>query len=444
MTAGKSPRGGHPRLVAVLLSLATLVTLVAIFSIWANRQALDTDNWVGTANRFLADQKIDEQLSVFIANQVFENTDLESELAEALPPKLAPLVGPAVGGLHQLAPKVAERVLESPHTQELWSAANRTVHESLLKVLNGGGSNLSTSGGEVKLDLRSLVDQVGAQLGASELGEKLPEGVGEITVLRSEQLSTAQKIAKAIRHLPIVLTLLALVLFGLAIFLAGPRRRQALRGVGLGFVVAGLLALILRALGGHYVVDGLVASDAVKPAAEDAWGIGTSLLVTVASSALAFGVLVFLAAWLAGPTAAASAIRREASPWVRRHRLGAYGAAAVVFLLLVAWAPVAAFRKPLGILLLALLMAAGTELLRRQILREFPDYEGGRLRWPGRGRGGGDPVAQLERLSALRQDGSLTEGEFAAAKQAILVERDGPAGDDPATPSPGPSGGPPG
>jgi hypothetical protein len=243
---------------------------------------------------------------------------------------------------------------------------------------------------------------------------------------------------KLLRRLPIVLTLLALLLFGLAIWLAGPRRRQALRSVGIAFVVAGVLVLLLRSLGGHYVVDALAKSDTGKPAFEAVWGIATSLLATVARSALAFGVLVFLAAWLAGPTGLATALRREAAPYVRAHQATAYVTAAAVFLILVAWAPVAAFRKPLGMLVLAVLLAGGAELLRRQIVREFPDYEGGALGGrvkglAGRFGGGGEPspataaagpaeaeVAQLERLAALHRDGSLSDEEYAQAKASVL------------------------
>jgi hypothetical protein len=429
MTAGKSPRGGHPRLVAVLLSLATLVTLVAIFSIWANRQALDTDNWVNTSGRLLANEKIDQQLSTYLAEQLASHDNLKTTMEAELPERLQPLGSAVANGLRQLAPQIAERVLENPNFQKLWAGANRVAHERLLEVLDGGGSTVSTEGGEVFLDLRPLITQVGKEVGIGVgAAENLPPDAGRLLILKSDQLSAAQEGAHLVRELPIVLTLLALVLFGLAVFVAGPRRREALRGVGIGFFVAGLLVLILRTIGGNALVGALVTNPSAKPAAHAAWGISTSLLATVASSTLAFGVLVFLAAWLAGPTALATGLRREASPWVRRHRSTAYGVTAVVFLLLVAWAPVAAFRKPLGILLLALLMAAGAELLRRQIVRENPDYEGGRLRWPGgAGDGGEERVAELERLAALRQDGSLTEGEFAAAKQAILVARDGPA-----------------
>jgi hypothetical protein len=429
-------KGGHPRWVRALVVLGTIVTLLAIFSIWANRQLLNTDNWVSTSDRLLTNEKVDERLADYLAEEVFTGARLEAKLEEALPPKLAPLAGAVAGGLHGLAPQVAERLLEAPRVQALWSEANRRAHEELLRVLDGGGTTVSTANGTVTLDLRPLVESVGERVGAAELGEKLPVGAGRLTIIHSDELEAAQKGVKLLRHLPIVLTLLALILFGLAIWLAGPRRREALRAAGIGFIVAGVLVLLLRSLGGHYVVDALAKSDTGKPAFEAVWGIATSLLATVARSALAFGVLVFLAAWLAGPTRLATALRREAAPYVRAHQATAYVTAAAVFLILVAWAPVAAFRKPLGMLVLAALLAVGAELLRLQILRDFPHAEPGeigahlRARTEGllRGRTGAasgvDPaaarVADLERLSALHRDGSLDDAEFAAAKAAVL------------------------
>jgi hypothetical protein len=169
----------------------------------------------------------------------------------------------------------------------------------------------------------------------------------------------------------------------------------------------------------------------VKPAAEAAWSIGTSLLVTVAASVIAFGILIVVGAWLAGPTKAATALRREASPYVRVHRAGAYAVASGVWLALIAWAPIAAFRKPLGILIFAALFAAGTEILRRQTLAEFPDTQPGELSSRvravassigGRRRSAKDEqIERLERLSALRRDGVLSEAEFEAQKTEILA-----------------------
>jgi hypothetical protein len=147
---------------------------------------------------------------------------------------------------------------------------------------------------------------------------------------------------------------------------------------------------------------------------------------------------VFIGAWLAGPTRPAVALRRYASPYVRDHRGVAYGIAGAVWLALIAWAPIAAFRKPIGILLFAVLFALGTEVLRRQVLREFPDTQAGELsarvrEWWARRRKPAPTVAetaatsaddvrlgQLERLAALRDRGVLSEEEFASAKAGVL------------------------
>lgn len=365
--------GGHRKLSLACLILGTIIAVIAVFSIWANRQALNTDNWVRTSDKILANKKVEERLSAYLAEQLYANVDVKAEIEKQLPTQLKALAGPAAGGLEQLAPKAAERLLASPHVQTLWSDANRAAHETLLKLLDGGSGAISTEGGAVSLDLTQLLEEMAGRLGVGEgLAEKLPADAGTLTILRAEQISTAQDIAKLIRTLPIVLTLLVIALYALAIWLAGPRRREALRAAGLGFVVAGAVALLLRSVAGHALVNSLVKVEANKPAVEAVWAIATSLLVTVAWSAFAFGVLVFLGAWLAGPTKLATRARREAAPYLRDQPTAAAIAAFLVWLALIALVPIAAFGKPLGILLFAILFAAGTWILWKQTEREFP------------------------------------------------------------------------
>jgi hypothetical protein len=367
---GASRRAGHPRWAIGLIVLGTILTFAAIFSIWVNRQALNTDNWVDTSTRLVQNEEVRSQLSDYLANQLFANVDVAAELREALPPRLAPLATAAAGGLQQLAPQVAERLFATPRFQALWETANRKAHEALLRVLDGGSTTVSTENGEVKLQLGPVLEQVGAGSGVGEaLVSKLPADAGEITVLKSDELSLAQDVANLLRKLPIVLTLLALLSFALAVFLS-PRRRETLRSVGFAFVVAGLLSLGLRGFAGTYVVSGLSKTSSVEPAVEAIWSIGTSMLVTIATSAIVFGLLVALAALLAGPTRIATTIRHYIAPYAQRSPAGLWGAALLIFLALIAWAPVAAFHKPLGVLIFAVLFATGTELYRRQLLEE--------------------------------------------------------------------------
>jgi hypothetical protein len=357
--------------VAALLVVATLLTVIGIFSVWINRQALNTDNWVNTSEKLLQNEKIQGQLAIYMSDQLFANVNVEEELQKALPPKLKPLAAPAAGALEQLAPQAAEKALERPKVQELWATANRAAHEALLKVIDGGGPAVSTGGGEVTLNLGTLLEQIGEKLGVGgKIAERVPPEAGQITVLKSNQLSSAQSVAKLIRRLPIVLALLMILLYGLAIYLAGPRRREALRSVGICFLIAGVVTLILRGFVGNEVVNALAKTESVKPAAEAVWSIGTSLLVTVATSVIAFGILLVIAAWLVGPTRLAVRFRRESAPYVEEHRGGAYLVAGLVFLALIAFAPIHAFSTALGIVFFAVLFALGTEFLCRQILRE--------------------------------------------------------------------------
>ncbi len=408
-----------------------MVVFLGIFSTWVNRQALNTDNWVSTSNRLLQNEEVQARLSNYLAEQLFENVDVQAELEATFPPKLAPLAGPAAGALHQLAPQVAQRALSAPRFESLWSAANRRAHETLLEIVDGGSSTVSTSGGEVTLDLNALLTQVGGQVGGS-LASKVPADAGKLTILKSDQLSTAQDAVGLVRHLPVVLILLAVGLYALAIYLAGPRRREALRGVGFSFVVAGVLALVLRHFGGSAVVDSLAKSDSVKPAVDAVWSIGTSLLVTVAVSAITFGILLVVGAWLAGPTRLATNLRRDAAPYLRERVGATYAVVALVFLALILWAPVVAFHKLIGLLILAALMVIGTEALRRQAAAEFPDATfgglGERMRASVPGRAGAESKApakqtkidKIERLSELKEKGALTEEEFESAKAEVL------------------------
>lgn len=430
----------HRKVVALLLVVAGFLTFVAIFSFWVNRQAMNTDNWVDTSSELLEREEIQTQLATFLVAQLYANVDVEAELRKALPPEASALAGPAAGGLRQLAQQVAERALTSARVQAIWEEANRAAHEQFLAVVNGGGSVVSTEEGEVTLQLGTVVEQVGEQVGVpGDLIAKLPEDAGELKVLDSEQLSTTQKVAKAIRKLPIVLTALLILLFGGAIYLARGRRREAVRATGFGFIAAGVLALLVREIAGDSVTGSLATTASVEPAVQASWDVGTSLLVTVAVSAIAFGILAVIGAWLAGRTAPAVALRRDAAPYFRERQAAAYGVAAAIWLALIAWAPIAAFRKPFGILLFAVLFAIGTEALRRQAISEFPNEEPGRFgrrvrelydrrRGPDVARDGEElppatQLEQLERLGSLRREGALSDDEFEGQKRRILASR---------------------
>ena len=105
--------------------------------------------------------------------------------------------------------------------QSLWEDANRTAHEQLLAVLENKKEAVSTADGDVKLNLGSLITNLADQIGIGKsLAEQLPADAGQIEILHSDELKTAQNIAVAIKGLALVLSLLTFLVFGLAIYLS--------------------------------------------------------------------------------------------------------------------------------------------------------------------------------------------------------------------------------
>ena len=370
--AADAGRAGR-RPALALIFVASLLAFLSLPAVWLDRQALNTDNWAETSSELLDDEVIRTQVANYLVEQIYANVDVQAELAAALPPRAKPLAGFAAGGLQQLADTGVENLLGRPRPQQAWEAANRRAHALLLTVLDGGGDAVSTTGGEVTLDLRELLSQSAVGFGiGGRLEDRLPPDAGQIVILESNQLGTAQDAADLLETAAIALVVLALLLFALAVSLARGWRREALRACGFGLVAAGAAALVVRSVAGDYVVDALATTDAVRPAAEATWTIGTSLLDQAATATIWYGVAIVLVAWLAGPTRLATAVRRLKAPFLREPRY-AWGGLAAIVLLLIAWGPTPATRSPLPMLLLIALLALGVEALRRQTAREFPE-----------------------------------------------------------------------
>jgi hypothetical protein len=428
------------RIALALIVVATVLGLFAIFAIWANRQLLNTDNWTETSSELLENDAIRTQVADFLVARLYANVDVQGELDRGFQQLLRPaaasaLSGPAASGLRTFAEQRVDDLLGRPIPQRVWEQANRRAHARLLEIVEGGGDVVSTTGGEVSLDLTALLGRTQSSVGVGgRVAEKLPASAAQIVILRSSQLELAQDLVRFLKAAAIVLLVLSLGLFALGVYLARGWRREALRACGIGFLFAGATALVARALAGNAVVDALATTESVRPAAEAAWSIGTSLLVKGATATLIYGVVIVVGAWLAGPTAWAVATRRNLAPYLREPHL-AWGAFGLVVLGLVAWAPTPAFRQVILALVLIGLLALGLEALRRQTAREYPDARREdsfrRLREWARGIGRRAPrvaaasdtrLDQLEQLGRLREDGLLDAAEFQREKTRILAE----------------------
>lgn len=430
----------HRVLVRALVVLGAVIGILSVFSVWVSRQLLETNTWTSTSSQMLENHDIQVALAGFMTDALYSNVDVQGEIAKALPPKAEPLAGPLSGGLRELVNRLALEALQTPQFQQLWEDANRTAQQTLVTIVKGGTPTVSTQGGTVSLDLSTIIDQLGQRAGIDVSG-KIPPSAQSVTVLKSSQLSTAQDIVNALRPLALVLTLVTLALFALAVFLARGWRRQALRSVGIAFIVVGLLVLFARTLAGNYVVNALESTASLKDAAHAAWSIATGLLAAEAAALVLYGIVIVVGAWLAGPGRLAGWTRREITPVLRDARL-AYGVLALLLLIIFWWNPTPGTARLLPSILLIVLAVAGMEALRRVAVHDFPDetMATASARWNGRleaikGRFGGwrgvpaspapgpqeDRISALERLARLHDSGALTDGEFEREKASLKV-----------------------
>jgi hypothetical protein len=432
--AGTPTGQRHRGIVRALVIVGSLLAVIACFATWAERQALTTDDWVNTSGRLLENEQIRKALANYSVNQLYANVDVEKELDQALPPNFKRLSGPASTGLRSLATSGAERVLATSRFLELWKNANRSAHQTLVNIIEDKGNAVSTNGGEVDLELRPLIVQVANQLGLGhDLADRLPPDVGTLKILRSDQLGLAQTIAKIIRGLALVASLLALALFALAIYLSRGYRWITVLGVGIGLILVGIVVLILREVAGNVVVDQL-ASESAKPAADATWSIGTSLLASIARNVIVFGGFFVLAAWLASPHRSSVATRRALTPVLRDYPIwvgSGLGVIALIWLL----SGVDSTRAILTRLLLIAMAAVGLYDLRRRSVAEFPDATIGEMparvrtrissMWRGRERARPEPqdrkLERLERLADLHERGVLNDQEFESEKASVLA-----------------------
>ena len=424
----------------VLILIGFLLALVSVLAIWINRVALDEDTYTDTMSQVLENENVQSVLSVYLVDQLYDNVDVAGELEARLPEDTKALAAPLAGGLRQVAVPAAERALGSDAVQTIWTEANRRAHQRLLLLLEDEGEFVSTTNGEVTLDLRDVVLRVGERVGlGARLDEQLPPDAGQIEIIQSDELGAAQTMVRILKFLAYFVWVFAFLAWGLALFLARGRRRQTLRAIALAFLVLGLFVLLIRRIVGNRLVDRLVENESVRPAIRDVWSILTETLASSAQTIVIVSVVALLGTWLAGGGGRVTALRRWLAPYFRERVALVYGVAAAVFLILILWAPTQAFRRPTALVVMALLAVLGIEVLRRLTHREFPDAEytpvglGDRVASWREGRtpaAGATPApdprtAQVEglaQLAELHSKGALTDEEFAAAKASQLAE----------------------
>jgi hypothetical protein len=418
----------------LLVLLGALIGVIALISGYIRYQALDNETFRQTAGEMIEDDAIRDQIAAALVDQLFSNVDVTALLQERLPENQQAFAAPAAAALRELADRAAVRLLERPRAQELWVNSIDRAHEQLLRALHDEFAVVQTEEGFVVLNLGPLIDQLAERISLlGDVAARIPPDAGQIKIMEANKVETAQDLTNLFEKIAAVIWLVPFLLWALALWLARGRRRELLRMIALSAIVAALIILVLRRVAGAYVVGALTEdTPSVETAASHAWEILTDLLAQGALTLIGIAVIALVGVWLAGPSRWGTSARRGLAPYLARPEF-AFGAAFVLLLLIVWWGPTPQTQRVPLVLTGAVLLAIGVEALRRVAASEPAAAPVGAgeasrlslgLRRPAPQQAApveADRVAQLERLGSLREQGVLTQKEFAAEKARLLA-----------------------
>ena len=424
--------------VDILIGFTTVLLVVGIFAIWANRLLFSPDNWSNTSTQLLQDSNVRSTTANYLVDQLYANVDVAGLIKQGLPTQLQALAAPAAGALRNAAVQGAELALSRPRVQALWAQANRAADQTFIDIVNGKKGAVGFNNGVVSLDLASILDNIASRLGLpSDIASKLPPSVAKLTIFKSDQLKYVQKGGKAVKGLALWLTIIVPLLYALALLLAKGHRRRTLMTIGFAGILAGVLVILARSILQGQVANSLTNDASLQVTIAHVYGISTAILKDVAGAVIFIAVVLVAAAWFAGPARPAYATRHAIAPFMREQALATYGIVLGIMVLLFIWNPIPATGKPLGILVFTVLALFGTYILIGQTAREFPDARSGaatqaiRSRMAGmrerRQHSGGSSAPagpttaeQLKQLADLRDSGAISPQEYQSAKEKLL------------------------
>jgi hypothetical protein len=324
-------------LFAVLLPITYVVA-------WTHNVVLDTNGFERTVVPVGLDPAVTSAAATAITNQIFASVDPQQAVANALPPRAAFLAGPITNGAKGYVQAGVNKALQSSQFQQLWRQATVFAHGQLLSVLNGDSKAVTTTNGQVVLNLVPLFDAALQNLQAfvsgvvgrpvqlpdisaneipasacqrigAALGRPVPDTCGQIPLFPADRLTQARHAVRIFNGVLVLLLVLTPVVAALALWLSRRRRRTLLQ-----LSVGGLLGLVVIRRVVDWVTATLVNSGqpANKPARRAILTHMFHQYFSVSRCMLLGLIVVFVVALITGPYGWACSLRRIVSRYARQ------------------------------------------------------------------------------------------------------------------------------
>jgi hypothetical protein len=364
-------RGWQSRAVPALIVVATVLLLVECITVWVHRQALDTPYVERASHQMLEDPKVRSAVAGYLVDQLYQHVEVERQVDDLLPDRDRGLAAPIIAALRGLAPRAAEDILGEPFVVDTWATAVGRAHREFLRLVNADPNRAV----DVYLGLRPLLLALAERLGLErQAAAMLPADAGRVPLFRGNQIGKLREAIRLVDSMAIYGLLLVAALYGLALGLAGGRRRQALLHIGLAVTATGVAVILVRSLAGTVIVESVVGSSAtLEPAGRQVWRILSDPLWSIGWMAVTTGLTAIVLALLAGPSAVATGIRKALRPALVDRPARAWAGVGVAIVVVLTTIPAIDATRLISRSVLIAVIAGGTEMVRRVALAERRD-----------------------------------------------------------------------
>lgn len=390
--------------IAGVLAFLTIVTLLAsTIGVWSHRTIFNTDAYLKVVTPLAKDPAVIQALSVELSDELMDVLEVQKRIGDALPEDFKFLSLPLSDAAHNEMQKLLVKAMETEQFQKAWVQANKFAHKTIVGALRNDLRYFDTSNGVVTLDLvlvaADVIRAVGEhisfigskipippissdaspaevrQIVGGAIGITIPENFGQIVILRSDKLASAQRAVVMFDRLVVLMVILTLVL-AIATVATSTRRWRMVGILGLGTVLAMVVAkAIINAIGNSVVSN--ISDQTLRGAVKSVFTTATSSLWSLGRLIAIVGLLLLATAFLVSNTKISVAIRHKVGQlfesvtglrahelpdskvlrWIGEYstplRLGGLGLAVLILLLInVTWGTLLTVLVILGVYLL--------------------------------------------------------------------------------------------
>ncbi len=311
----KAPRRLVRRITTwVLVVLFAILMPLSLTSIWAVKTVTDTNRWVDTLQPLAEDSVITNYIADKGTTLLFEQLNVQQQVADLLPAVAAPLAAPLTNQLEHYTDIEMRKVVSSQWFKDFWRKENTFTHSTAMAILTGKTPPQPSTARQLVISLTPALTQAIDQLDAkgvtvfNPIRDKLENDKNlTLQLFSNKQLKAVQGYLNLAIKFKNVLWLLTLAVGVGAVLAAVNRRRGAMRVLGAG-IISTLITLAALTVGRSFFVSS--AQPDAQQFATHLWDI----LLHFFRRLLVFSLIVFVIAdlilWITGPSTWAVAVRR--------------------------------------------------------------------------------------------------------------------------------------